>query len=207
MHTVFINDQPLRFINVLDQNEMKLATDHVLFSEQDKPIDDLIAQLESTKTPLEFFYLSENADVSWKIFISHCHLIEAAGGLVRNKKNEFLIILRNHRWDLPKGKIEYDESPQQAALREVEEECGTKQLTIVQKLPVSFHTYALNKKRMLKKNHWFLMDTGSDGLLKPQKEEGIEEALWMNENKIRSEVFNNTYGSINELLDVFFGWN
>ena len=207
MHTVFINDQALRFISVLDQKELRLASNHVLYSEHDKLISDLIIQLENTKTTNEFFYLSDNADVSWKIFISHCQLIEAAGGLVRNKNEEYLIILRHHLWDLPKGKIEYDESPEQAAVREVEEECGAQQLTIARKLPTTFHTYWLNTKRMLKKNHWFLMDTVSDAPLRPQNNEGIEEAHWMNEKKIQSTVVSNTYGSISELLHVFFGWN
>ncbi len=49
--------------------------------------------------------------------------IEAAGGLVFNAKNEFLLIKRLGKADLPKGKIEKGEDPKTAALREVEEEC------------------------------------------------------------------------------------
>ena len=33
-------------------------------------------------------------------------LIKAAGGIVRNNDNKHLLILRNNRWDLPKGKAE-----------------------------------------------------------------------------------------------------
>lgn len=207
MHTVFINDCALRFIHVYNQKELRLAEGHELYAENDMTIGDLILKLESTKSQHDCFYLSENPDVSWKIFISHCLLIEAAGGLVRNKTGNYLIILRNKKWDLPKGKIEYDETPEEAAFREVEEECGVGKLSIVQKLPQTFHTYSLNNKRIVKKSHWFLMETGSDVPLVPQEEEGIEEADWMDENRIRTQVLNNTYGSIAELLRVHFRWN
>ena len=46
-----------------------------------------------------------------------------------NFKNEILLIFRNGVWDLPKGgKIEYNESYEDAALREVSEETGVKNL-------------------------------------------------------------------------------
>ena len=51
-------------------------------------------------------------------------LIEAAGGLVINRKGEYLFIYRNDKWDLPKGKLEKGERKRQGAVREVEEECG-----------------------------------------------------------------------------------
>lgn len=204
MHTVFINDSPLHFINAFDKNEIELAKGHLVFSESDKMIEDLILEIENTSRHPETFYLSENADTSWKLFISYYKLVEAAGGLVQNKKGEFLVIFRNHKWDLPKGKIDYDESPEQAAIREVEEECGIDQLSIIKKLPITFHTYTLKEKRKLKKNHWFMMQTESDAPLIPQAEENIEEALWMDKKEIREKVLTNTFASITALLDNFF---
>ena len=166
-------------------------------------MDEIIFIMENKNDPTEFFYLSENPDAGWELFLSHCSLIEAAGGLVQNKKDEFLMIYRLGKWDLPKGKLEYDESPEEAAIREVEEECGIDKLSIVKKLPLTFHTYLLNKKRKLKKTHWFLMRTESASQLVPQKEEDIEEARWMNEKEIKSKVFANTYASVGELLSNF----
>ena len=49
-------------------------------------------------------------------------IIEAAGGVVFNEKNEILMIYRLKTWDLPKGKIEKGETPADAAFREVCEE-------------------------------------------------------------------------------------
>ena len=55
--------------------------------------------------------------------------IEAAGGVVLRQGDEAIEICVVHRprygdWTLPKGKLEPDESFEEAALREVEEETG-----------------------------------------------------------------------------------
>ena len=46
--------------------------------------------------------------------------LEAGGGVVRNAQGAFLVIFRNGKWDLPKGKLEAGESFEVAALREVD---------------------------------------------------------------------------------------
>jgi ADP-ribose pyrophosphatase YjhB (NUDIX family) len=159
--------------------------------------------LEETENHQGVIYMSANADASWKIFISYCELSEAAGGLVMNEEGDYLIILRHGKWDLPKGKLEYDGSPEEGALREVKEECGIEKLELVKPLEKTFHTYHLKRKRMLKKTHWFLMKSGTDELLIPQKEEDIQEVRWMTKEKIRKKVYANTYNSIRELLEHF----
>ena len=35
--------------------------------------------------------------------------LHAAGGLVKNKNNEYLLIFRRGKWDLPKGKLDKNE--------------------------------------------------------------------------------------------------
>ncbi len=56
--------------------------------------------------------------------------VRAAGGLVRRHREDGVVeILVVHRpayddWSFPKGKLERDESEEEAALREVEEETG-----------------------------------------------------------------------------------
>ena len=68
-------------------------------------------------------------------------MIEAAGGLVFNKENgEILMIFRNGKWDLPKGKLEEGENKKQCAIREVEEECSIVGLDITEKLIETYHT-------------------------------------------------------------------
>ena len=53
---------------------------------------------------------SNDIDSILKKIQSYYHVIEAAGGLITNQNNETLMIYRRGKWDLPKGKIEKDES-------------------------------------------------------------------------------------------------
>jgi len=128
-------------------------------------------------------------------FKSSFKYIEAAGGLVKNKHNELLVIQRFDIPDLPKGKIEEKETPEDAAIREVEEECGITGLKITGKAEPSFHIYTLKNKRVLKKTHWFYMNYVGDETLKPQTEEAITKVEWCDVQKIR-EYKNLTYKSL-----------
>lgn len=50
----------------------------------------------------------------------------ASGVIIRNKKGEILILkttYKNH-WEIPGGVVEFNESPREAAEREVREELG-----------------------------------------------------------------------------------
>lgn len=134
-------------------------------------------------------------------FSSFFEQVEAAGGLVTNSEQQWLFILRNGRWDLPKGLIEQGEHAGEAAIREVSEECGLKGAVIARPLPVTYHVYPLNNKHwMLKRTHWFLMNATSDLTLTPQTIEGITHAAWRNPYNI-ADIRQNTYGNINDLID------
>lgn len=127
--------------------------------------------------------------------------IEAAGGYVVNPAGEILLIFRRGKWDLPKGKLDEGENPQEAAIREVEEECGVQKLTITKKLIDTYHCYQQNNLFILKKTHWFVMTTNFKGKLIPQSEEGINKAEWRNP-ELLANIQNNTYPSIQEVLDA-----
>ena len=132
--------------------------------------------------------------------------LEAAGGVVFNQKNEILLIHRRGFWDLPKGKIEKNETAEQAAIREVIEETGLTSVTI--KNPVVFkklnnkatiHSYELNGKPALKISYWFEMKTSDVHPLTPQTEEDIEQVIWVKKENI-PEYFGNMYLSIIDVL-------
>jgi len=205
MHTVFINDKPLRFVSDYEADEWKGNSSSVFISEKDMTIEDAVLDLEETEKHAGIIYMSESPEASWKIFLSYCRLSEAAGGLVVNEKQEYLLILRHGKWDLPKGKLEYDETPEAAAVREVSEECGIAPPEIIKPIEKTFHTYELKGKRTLKKTHWFLMRSTNAGELIPQREEDIEEARWMTKEEVLKSVFANTYASIKELLEKSLG--
>lgn len=150
----------------------------------------------------KLFVVADDYKKLWNDFKSLFEIIEAAGGVVKNSKDEILFIFRNEKWDLPKGKIEMKEKVTDAAVREVEEECGISGAKIVKEIIATYHIYFLDGKSILKKTHWFEMRVKGTPDLKPQKEEGITIAKWLNENKI-SEVIKNTYPSIVEILSSF----
>lgn len=198
-HTVFVNDKPFRFVDAYEAEEWKGNTRSIFIAEQEMNVEDALTELEETPSHPGFIYLAANPGVAWQLLISYCTLIEASGGLVVNEGNEYLVIFRKGRWDLPKGKLDYDETPEQAGIREVEEECGVKGLNIISALEKTFHTYTQKKKRFLKKTHWYLMKAPKQPLV-PQEDEHIEKAEWMSAEKIKVTVFQNSYASVVELL-------
>ncbi|MGI9544622.1 MAG: NUDIX hydrolase [Cyclobacteriaceae bacterium] len=127
-------------------------------------------------------------------------IIKAAGGLVR-KKGQVLLILRLKKWDLPKGKLEKNESPSQGAKREVEEECNVK-VSLDSKICSTWHTYSLNGKNILKKTTWYSMTSLDDSKMKPQIQEDIEEVRWMGKEAL-TEALYSTYPSIRHVFEVF----
>ena len=72
------------------------------------------------------------------------HYIEAAGGFIE-KDAQYLCIHRLGRWDLPKGKLEKNETIEAAAVRECAEECGIGDLRIQYPLHSTFHLYPYKK--------------------------------------------------------------
>lgn len=147
----------------------------------------------------EIFFYNENETFLMDAFKSMFKIIEAAGGLVQNAKKEYLFIFRKGKWDLPKGKIEKGESIKEGAVREVEEECGIRGLSIIRELPATYHTYFIGNKNILKPTYWFEMKCTDEAKLVPQAEEGITEVRWI-ASKDLGIVRANTYDSI---LDVF----
>jgi len=126
-------------------------------------------------------------------------LVEAAGGLVYNKEDELLMIFRNRKWDLPKGKKEKGEGIESCAKREVQEECGVSNLEITEKLMDTYHIYTHKGKKVLKRTFWYKMKTNFVGELTPQTKEGITKVEWVMHEDLE-EKLKNSYGNIRELL-------
>ncbi len=122
----------------------------------------------------------------------------AAGGVVV-VDGKFVSIVRHGIPDLPKGHIEKGESPEQAALREVEEETGIGQLQIVKALPSTWHCYLEREQWTLKRTYWYLMSTTEAVQPKPQTEEGITEIKLIGNEEIDG-FLKETFRSISEIL-------
>ena len=137
---------------------------------------------------------------NWDNFISEYTIIEASGGLVYNNKDQLLMIFKNDKWDLPKGKLEPYEGIDDCAIREVEEECGVSNLKIISKLKCTYHTYSVNSKKILKRTYWFQMKTNCKNKLIPQINEGISKVKWVNKKDIAEKLMY-SYRSIKEVLN------
>ncbi len=162
-------------------------------------IKEIIGILLNGSTSLFYVIIADNLESTWNTFKSFFEIRKAAGGLVINEKNERLFIKRNGIWDLPKGHLEKNEKNRVAALREVEEECGIKNLNIERKLLKTYHTYLIKKRIVLKPVKWYLMSHKGVEVLKPQEKEGITEVKWAN-HEVEEELIKNIYPSIIEVL-------
>lgn len=103
----------------------------------------------------------------------------SAGGLVVQGDQALLIGRHDKKgrtlWSLPKGHIEPNETPEQAAIREVREETGI-DAVIVKHLGTIDFWFMADGKRIHKTVHHYLMDAiGGD--LQPQTVE-VDEVAW-----------------------------
>lgn len=151
--------------------------------------------ISSTEDELELY--NPDVDFLYNNFFSLFNIVEAAGGLVENN-GSYLFIHRRGKWDLPKGKIDTGENSEQAALREVREECGVDQLQSVGLLTITYHIYSHKGKEILKPTYWYRMQTKQRELV-PQTEEDIDLAMWRTMDTF-SEILQNTYPSIADVL-------
>ena len=152
------------------------------------------------KEVIEYVFSKDPYDEIMKYYADH-KLLKAAGGLVQND-GYFLWIYRNNIWDLPKGKIEDNESITDAALREVKEECGLKGIIeISHKIIVTHHTYHLRDVKVLKETHWFFMHFDGAPNTIPQLEEGITQVSWKSKDESMSLALK-SYPSILSVFDT-----
>ena len=148
MYKVFVNEKKLSISKYPEDIEKKLRFEG--FATLEIAID----LLENTSCP-EINVFGENIDEIWEDFSHMFKVVEAAGGVVENKNKEILFIYRIGKWDLPKGKIEKDESLENAAIREIEEETGLSELILEEFLNNTFHIYKeRNGEKILKTTYW-----------------------------------------------------
>lgn len=154
--------------------------------------------IRSAETGAVIFFhqpLQELKKAIWEQFT----IIQAAGGLVFNEREEMLFILRRGKWDLPKGKLDPGETLPECALREVQEETGISGLQLEKELLVTYHTYQQDGEMILKETYWYRMQVSGQTTLTAQTEEGITEAKWISRNNL-APVLQNTYQAIKDVL-------
>lgn len=197
MYKVFINEKTIYFIDLINFKPSNCVS--VVFQNKIQILEVLYHFERAESKELQIILPS---NISFERFLSNFKMIVAAGGLVRNKKNEYLLIHRLGHWDLPKGKIEAGEEIEVTAIREVEEECSVFQLKIIQELIPTYHFYRIKNELTLKKAYWYEMTTESEEVPKPQLIEYIDKAEWCNVSQL-SENLKNAYVSIKDLFKYY----
>jgi 8-oxo-dGTP pyrophosphatase MutT (NUDIX family) len=108
--------------------------------------------------------------------------ISAGGVLARPSATgwEVCMVRAGRYWGLPKGHIEAGESAEQAALREISEECGValESLSVVALLPSSEYVYRRVGRLTSKRVEHFLVTAPYAAEITPQPGE-IDEAEWL----------------------------
>lgn len=154
----------------------------------------------SDLTEIKHLYISGNdLEQAWKDFKAAFLNIEAAGGLVKNREGAYLFIRRNGVWDLPKGKKDKHEKIEEAAVREVMEETGLRDVEIRNFLTTTYHSYVENGRIILKHTNWYLMGYSGNEVPVPEIAENITEVRWIKPAEI-GEVQSDTYASLKEVI-------
>ncbi len=161
----------------------------------------LISSFQEDKTISSINIYGTDIKHLWRIFRIYFTEVEAAGGLVKHTGGKYLFIERRGKWDLPKGHIEKGESPENCAIREVNEECGITGHTIVKPLEPSYHTYSWEGISYLKKTNWFLMHYDGELISEPQINEGITKVNWLFPDEI-SKIKSLAWLSLSDLINI-----
>ncbi len=161
-------------------------------------LNTILHAIKETKAK-KIYLIGDNPSMLLETFKSKLPVVQAGGGLVRNKSGKMLFIFRKGKWDLPKGKIDKSETLEKGAKREVIEETGVKKLQLIGLAGVTYHIFKRNYKYQLKETHWFHMTTTYTGKLKPELQEDITKAKWKGPKKM-AKALENSYGNIKYLL-------
>jgi 8-oxo-dGTP pyrophosphatase MutT (NUDIX family) len=198
MYKVFFNDR--KIILAAESESLALYTKFPSFQYNKKSqLKKIVSDFLNDNGPDNTIILNDSLEELFQDFIEYFKVIEAAGGIVRNPKDQYLLIYRRGKWDLPKGKAEPGETHEETALREVEEETGLGSLKIIKQLPNSFHCYFLKKRPVLKHTFWYEMMYNDSKSPIPQVSEDITDIKWLFVNEL-DPVLKNTFPSVVEVL-------
>lgn len=215
---IFLNDIPIRIISMAKLSSQhafsqiigpgqeikpRLLIDNVLFKNPTPEVVDELLQLMTEKKFKQVAMITF-ATTRKEEIIDHIKarfkVIEAGGGIVE-KDGKFLMINRKKKWDLPKGKLEKNESLEKCAKREVEEETGVK-VKVTGKITAIWHTYMQNQKFILKKTHWYAMTCKDDEHMSPQEEEGIMDVQWFTMEEMQERLLD-SYRSLRYVVQEY----
>lgn len=192
MQTLYIHNKPV----ILRTPEESVSNNFILLKSPDRA--GFLSELNRLKEEDISGYqiITKHPEEVIEALLSNFQYYPAAGGLVTDTKNgDILLMFRRGKWDLPKGKMESNETPEETALREVSEETGLKNIKIIKKLTDTWHSYPVSvygdankdtlQRDILKQTHWFQMVFTGNELTIPQIEEDIVDIQWIKPENIK----------------------
>lgn len=196
MQKLYIHNKPL----ILYSEDDNINKEHSNFLNITQPshseVPSILKDLDKESTE-GIQIKSIHIDDFMEALYRHFQHWKAAGGLITNLKGEILLLFRRGKWDLPKGKMEAGEKPEETAVREVTEETGLKNISIVKKLTDTWHSYPISvygtqennkQKDVLKQTAWFQMNFTGEELTIPQIEEDIIDIQWIKQENIHRYI-------------------
>jgi len=198
MHKIYFEK---RSIVICTPDEAALADPNsVEFHLGDKlDIHALVGMFEASATLSRIYIPSGDTDATYRRICSEFKEVNAAGGLVSNRRGDYLLIRRDGLWDLPKGHQESGEDIRITAVREVQEETGVDKLQLRDLICITDHCYRRDGIWHLKHTWWYDMLYTDPVDLTPQTEEDISKAAWVAKSSL-PPFLKNTYPSIAEVF-------
>lgn len=198
--TVFYRSNFVTFVNS-EQKIPDFARDKKYFFRTDDNLSEIFSEFLSDVAALSLMVVCKRPLTKvLRYLLDTFEFRKAAGGVVCNPDDERLMIFRNGRWDLPKGHVEKGETIVWAAMREVEEETGAKNLAADRCIAKTYHIYNMDGRWILKQTAWYDMFSVAAALT-PQTEEGIEKAVWVSKEQMYKNLAT-SYSSLNYLGEV-----
>ena len=162
-------------------------------------IHTLISMVETSDSLQRTCIPTDDIEDTYKKICNEFIEVNAGGGLVSNRRGDFLLISRNGLWDLPKGHQDPGEPIEVTALREVQEETGINELELRDLICITDHCYRRDGIWHLKHTWWYNMLYTDPSDLTPQREEDIAKAAWVARSSLPPFLLN-TYPSIAEVF-------
>jgi ADP-ribose pyrophosphatase YjhB (NUDIX family) len=198
MHKIYFEK---RAIIICTPDDQTLSDPNAIMFSLGENIDihTLVGMVESSDSLHRICIPTEDIEGTYKKVCAEFLEVNAGGGLVSNRRGDFLMISRNGLWDLPKGHQDPGEDIAVTALREVQEETGIEDLELRELICITDHCYERNGLCHLKQTWWYDMLYTDPTDLTPQREEDISKAAWVAKSSLPPFLLN-TYPSIVEVF-------
>lgn len=198
MHKIYIEN---RCIIICPPDEQALSDPNAILYNIGTSVDipALVGLFEVSDSLAKVFIPTDDIEGTYRRICAEFKEVNAGGGLVSNRRGDFLLISRNGLWDLPKGHQDPGEEISVTALREVQEETGIDELLLRDLICITDHCYIRDGKWHLKHTWWYDMLYTNPTDLTPQTEEDINKAAWVAKSSLPAFLLN-TYPSIIEVF-------